>query len=284
VLINLPATLAQCSACALVPLDWEGVAVTADNFANHRNNGQPPEIRYSQVGEYDDEMLDLVLTLTAGQSAPSCSGTDNQGNAHACTPMPAAYYGGLGFQRGAGREMRVTMTLRYTATDQVAVVPTFCMSFIDVGAATGAVEYVDIGGYGTVFSSYTAGSAMLVESRTLYGLPARRFRAATGTNLPDPLSVLPTQLSAQQANSAFRLTFTNTASFDAVFGTLRRRGCCQRIWFAGDSSVSGPCPVALPTPPPAPPPGCAACDLVRLNWEACSMLRVNGGRVSTSNT
>jgi hypothetical protein len=80
-----------------------------------------------------------------------------------------------------------------------------------------------------------------------------RFRA-TAKGPPNPENTHPVDLSTKQKSAAVRVHFENTASFDFVFGTLKEKGCCQRMWFAGNSLLDGPCPQILPPPPPPPSP------------------------------
>jgi hypothetical protein len=99
----------QCSACQLVTLDWSGHQITANSL---ESGG---EIRYARVGMYQGRRLDVVLTLSPGAN-PDCSGSND-----ACQAMPASYYGGIAVKRGAGRELALTLTLRYTDDNQPAV-------------------------------------------------------------------------------------------------------------------------------------------------------------------
>ena len=49
------------------------------------------------------------------------------------------------------------------------LVPIFCMTFVDIGRGDGPIEYVTIGGYGTVFSTYAVGSDLSVQSSQMDG-------------------------------------------------------------------------------------------------------------------
>ena len=115
------------------------------------------------------------------------------------------------------------------------------------------------------FSSYALGRDLQAVPATIPGTAgtpgtAMRFRAGTNTGMPNPLVTQPVALNARQRAAGVRVHFTNTATFEFVFGTLSSTGCCQRIWFAGNSNIPGECPPAgpdpnlLPPPPPSPTP------------------------------
>lgn len=75
------------------------------------------------------------------------------------------------------------------------VVPLFCLTFVDVGRGDGPIEYVTIGGFGNLFSTYALGADLAVESATLYSGAAKRFRVRQSQALHSrqaPLKVLPT--------------------------------------------------------------------------------------------
>ena len=101
------------------------------------------------------------------------------------------------------------------------------MTFVDIGRGDGPIEYVTIGGYGTVFSTYAVGSDLSVQSSTLDNGPAMTFSATNNYGMPNPSYTLPTALSAQESAAGFRVHFENTASFDFVVGTQSGSGCCE---------------------------------------------------------
>ena len=275
----------SCDACDLVKFDFSAARITVDNFDGQgkASRSSPNEIRYSQVATYQGRNIDLVIT---SRKSYDCG----DANVDACMAgggYSAPHWGGIGVRRGSGRELYGRITLRYTDTNAEAVLPAFCLTFVDLGRGDGPIEYLTVGGYGsaggqgTIFSSYVLGAEVRLDSGlSLWGRPALRFRA-TSRNPPNPVKIRPMELSTDQKKASVRVHFENTASFDFVFGTLYQKGCCQRMWFAGNSNLDGPCdievssspsppppspspPPPLPPPPPSPlpPPGVKAIDVL----------------------
>ena len=252
----------SCEACDLVKFDFSMGRISIDNFDGQGIGGRstPKEIRYSKVASYLGRYIDVVITA---RKSYDCGGTV----ADACLAgggQTARYWGGIGVRRGDGRELYGRITLRYTDTNAEAVVPVFCLTFVDIGRGDGPIEYLTIGGFGsagssgTIFSSYALGRDLRVNTGlSLWGQPALRFRASTNKGMPNPHYVKPMDLSDRQKAASVRVHFENTASLDFVFGTLSTKGCCQRMWFAGNSLIEGTCPQITPNPsppPPSPPP------------------------------
>ena len=134
----------DCDACNLVRLDWTNHQVLTDNFAGAGNNpgpDQPNEIRYGNIGSYQGQSLDLVLTETPGfRTREGYCRNRNDQQVDACLAgggQNPRYFGGFGVRRGAENQMQVTFTLQYSATRSPAVVPLFCFSFVDIGRGDG---------------------------------------------------------------------------------------------------------------------------------------------------
>ena len=234
--------------CSLVPLTFSMNQLEVDNFYNVGSKlgdqplNAPAEIRYGNVGTYEGKALDMRITSTPGYT-PDCG---KNADSDACRAQDAQYYGGIGVKRGESRSMHSTFTLVYRGTNNPAVVPYFCFSFVDIGRGDGPIEFVTIGGYGSegIYSHYAAGSELQVQNTRLGRQPAKMFRAGTNKGMPNPIYTKPTELSTKQSDASFRVIFENTASFDLEFGTLYDKGCCQRMWFAGETNVpGGTCPV-----------------------------------------
>ena len=243
----------SCDACDLVKFDFSAARITVDNFDGQgkASRSSPNEIRYSQVATYQGRNIDLVIT---SRKSYDCG----DANVDACMAgggYSAPHWGGIGVRRGSGRELYGRITLRYTDTNAEAVLPAFCLTFVDLGRGDGPIEYLTVGGYGsaggqgTIFSSYVLGAEVRLDSGlSLWGRPALRFRA-TSRNPPNPVKIRPMELSTDQKKASVRVHFENTASFDFVFGTLYQRGCCQRMWFAGNSNLDGPCDIEVSSSP-----------------------------------
>lgn len=62
----------------------------------------------------------------------------------------------------------------------------------DIGRGDGPIEYVTIGGYGRLFSSYALGSDLAVQDRAIGGEAAKMFHATNnhGTRAPPPTRLL----------------------------------------------------------------------------------------------
>jgi len=244
--------------CSLVPLTFGQEQLEVDNFFGigsvfgDQPANAPEEIRYGNVGTYEGRALDMKITSTEGYT-PDCG---KNSESDACRAQDAQYYGGIGVKRGSERSMHNTFTLVYRDTDEPAVVPYFCFSFVDIGRGNGPIEYVTIGGYGDggIFNHYALGAELRVEDSNLDGKPAKMFRAGTNTGMPNPENTKPTELNKEQYDASFQVIFQNTASFDLVFGTLYDKGCCQRMWFAGETNVpGGTCPIVDPVMPTGSP-------------------------------
>ena len=145
------------------------MAVTADNFAGA--SGQEHAIRYAGVGLYQGRSLDMVITQAVGAPTADCGIAGND----ACRAQSAMHWGGIGVQRGAGMQIYGTATLQYTDSRQPAVVPLFCMTFVDIGRGDGPTEYVTIADYGNSFASYVKGGDLQVQNSQLSGTAAKTF-------------------------------------------------------------------------------------------------------------
>jgi len=240
----------SCPACDDTPLTINKNKLSVDNFAN-------TELRYANVGSYDGRQLDLSITKLYASTFVDCGGD-------ACAHQDAAYYGGIGVKRGdskAGFPLEMKFELQYADTNSPATIPFFCMSFVDIGRGSDHVEFVIISG----LTSYGVGDKVTVNTGYLLGgESAVRFRAKDGASNPsNPENTSPTQLSSNQVAATVRAHFFDTSSFNVKFGTLTGSGCCQRVWFTGNTNAPPPCPdltsppppSALPPPPsPSPPP------------------------------
>ena len=174
----------SCDACDLVKFDFSAARITVDNFDGQgkASRSSPNEIRYSQVATYQGRNIDLVIT---SRKSYDCG----DANVDACMAgggYSAPHWGGIGVRRGSGRELYGRITLRYTDTNAEAVLPAFCLTFVDLGRGDGPIEYLTVGGYGsaggqgTIFSSYVLGAEVRLDSGlSLWGRPALRFRATS---------------------------------------------------------------------------------------------------------
>jgi hypothetical protein len=256
----------RCAVCDLVEFHFKTGGLTINNFdgKGKGSGSKPKEIRYSQVATYRGRKIDVVITA---RKAYPCGDR----NVQACMAATTGHYGGLNARRGGNNFLFGRITMRYTDSDAEAVLPVFCLTFVDLGRGDGPIEYLTIGGYGsagspgTIFSSYALGTEVRVdsaepsgESLTLWGKPALGFRA-TSKGPPNPTETTPIELNTRQKAASVRVHFENTASFDFTFGTKYSNAnggtnCCQMLLFAGNSLIDGPCPQVLPPPSPPPPP------------------------------
>ena len=256
----------RCAVCDLVEFHFKTGGLTINNFdgKGKGSGSKPKEIRYSQVATYKGRKIDVVITA---RKAYPCGDQ----NVKACMAATAGHYGGLYARRGGNNILFGRITMRYTDSDAEAVLPVFCLTFVDLARGDGPIEYLTIGGYGsagspgTIFSSYALGTEVRVdsaepsgESLTLWGKPALGFRA-TSKGPPNPTETTPIELNTRQKAASVRVHFENTASFDFTFGTKYDNvnggtDCCQMLFFAGNSLIDGPCPQVLPPPSPPPPP------------------------------
>ena len=254
----------RCHVCDLVSFDFSTAKVTANNFDGQGVRSHPAEIRYKEVATYEGRKIDLVMT---SRRNAYCGKSGRTTTSDACLEgggEHAPHWGGIGVTRGQGNELYIRLTLRYTSDNTEAVVPVFCLTFTDIGRGDGPIEYLTVAGYGapggadTTFATYALGADLRVESGiSLWQRPALRFRPSTNKGMPNPHFVSPMKLSADQRAASVRIHFENTGHVDLVWGTLYQTGCCQRMWFAGNSLVEGPCPEITPNPsppPPSPPP------------------------------
>ena len=236
-----------CNSCDNTPITFDGASVMYDNFAGHVGGSSPAELRYTGVGSYLGNSLDLVITSLNGQNG--CNSNND-----ACSDVGYTHWGGIGAIRGEDNALEMTFTLRYTNSNAEAVLPIFCFTFIDIGRSSDRVEFLVISG----LNSYAMGSDIkVITGGTLNGETALEFRNDDGPNPSNPGSASPTTLSEGAYKATVRLHFENTASFNVKWGAMYGSGCCQRTWFAGNSNVPGECPVLsdpLPPPPPSPSP------------------------------
>ena len=79
----------------------------------------------------------------------------------------SAYYGGIGASRGEGNELHATLTLRYSDSDKPAVIPLFCMTFVDIGRGVHPAQYLIIGGKNRVFTDWVLGAGLQVDKSSI---------------------------------------------------------------------------------------------------------------------
>jgi len=274
---NAPAV---CPACQLVTLDWAGVQVGNNNL--YETGG---ELRFEKAGQFEGKDLDVVITnsysitntkacdhaaaggVTGGKSSDAdgpCRQPTGKNNA-------AEHFGGLAVIQGPDYYFSGTMTLRYSDSDEEAVVPMFCMTWVDLDWK--AVEFIEIGGYGNTFSHYDAGSDIVVENVTWgsdYPMDVQNavhFSTNSKKGVPNPTEIEPWEMTAAQRAAAIEVFFSHTSSYDFVVGTkssFKDGQCCQYMWFSGGGNLDGQCPDIAPAPPPPPPSpgGTEVCNIV----------------------
>jgi len=260
-----------CAACDLVTLDWTDY-VMSSNTASHANG----ELRYKKITSYESRHIDVVVTWTEGVDNSAACNANANGVNKKLTPClgpthgssASEYFGAINILKGAANAFSGTMTLRYTDTDEPAVVPMFCMTWADIFKYR---EFIDVAGYGSNFGGYAAGDKILVSDITFGdAYPAdkragKRFQSTTNNNVKLVMSSKPSELTEKERSTAFEIHFTHTAGFDFRYGSLDGDGdCCKRVYFAGASDMNGQCPKLQPAPPPPPtsPTAAASCEIV----------------------
>jgi hypothetical protein len=242
-------TANTCAACQILSLDFGKVSgPSVDKL--YKDDG---ELRWNGVGMFEGEAIDVVMTKTL-----NAKNTCYSGNGMACHSEPAKYYGGINVGRGPLDTLSGTITLRYSSSNKKAVVPMFCMTWVDLDGS----EFVTIAGVGNKFVGYAAGDALIVEDTMLeYPYPAdlraaKKFsRVGEKANIENTHTTTPPMdMSVEQRQVGFEVYFTHTAEFEFVFGDLRTGNHARTVWFTGTSNYYDNCPKLVPAPPPSAAP------------------------------
>jgi hypothetical protein len=250
-----PQVTPACEACQLVSFDFSKDSPPSVQTLQAKEDG---EIRYKGIGTYGTQTLDLVVTRTPNGGS-TCSGTAGKAITKACMPEKADYYGGVNVGMTLTHKLSGTISLRDTHSNQLVVVPMFCLTWVDLDGD----ETIEILGYGDTFTGYAAGDNVLVEN-TVRGFPypsdernAKKFtRNGKKANIDNThTNTMPLAMDEGQRAIAFEVYFTHTSSFDFIFYDTAKGSQARSVWFTGTSNFYQKCPKLVPAPPPSSLPG-----------------------------
>ncbi|MEM9080165.1 MAG: hypothetical protein AAGC74_05670 [Verrucomicrobiota bacterium] len=245
---------------AAVTLNFD-TAVFSDSFGN--SNGDPEELRWSNIGNFNGIDLDLVATTAAGSTYVPGSGPVN-----ASGPLPAGGQNpGSNVPEGATRikvQRNTDVTFDFIfvnqSTGNAVVLDEFVISFWDFdltdrtaqnqGIVDETLTFLGLGGTDTGASfTYTTGKLFDIDTSNPNQPIFRSTQAGSQSDNPSDL----TNLTEEQEDKVIELTFSNAASFRVNLAVGGTSSSDARTFFVGGDVTFDPSTPITTEPVPDPP-------------------------------